>query len=65
MILTLSFGGAKRICSLTVTSGLLLFNLNCGEMKETRSFGHYHCNAFKVQVILFEIDCAIYLHIFT
>ena len=43
MILTLSFGGAKRICSLTVTSGLLLFNLNCGEMKETRSFGHYHC----------------------
>ena len=31
MILTLSFGGAKRICSLTVTSGLLLFNLNGGE----------------------------------
>ena len=24
-----------------LTSGLLLFNLNCGEMKETRSFGHY------------------------
>ena len=47
MILTLSFGGAKRICSLTVTSGLLLFNLNGGDMKETRSFGHYHCNAVK------------------
>ena len=42
MILTLSFGGAKRICSLTFTSGLLLFNLNeYSGMKETRHFGHY------------------------